>query len=115
MIFSSIEELLIAIDQKNVSLHSKIKCRFNTVNDNFNPSLKPFQQLSRMLLSEILPRHPKVNFEIINKVLTKKEINAIDLVYRHCGQKKTVIFADKLMEIGLEKLAKLVFLLEKTI
>ena len=31
------------------------------------------------------------------KVFKKKEIsNAIDLVYRHCGQKKTVIFADKL-------------------
>ena len=37
MIFSSIEELLIAIDQKNVSLHSKIKCRFETVNENFEP------------------------------------------------------------------------------
>ena len=35
MIFSSIEELLVAIDQKNVSLHSSIKCRFNTVNENF--------------------------------------------------------------------------------
>ena len=47
----------------------------------------------RMLLSEVLPKHPKVSFEIINKVLTKKEIsNAIDLVYRHCGQKKDCYF-----------------------
>ena len=69
-----------------------------------------------MLISEILPRHPKVSFDIINKVLTKKEIsNAIDVVYRHCGQKKTVIFADKLMELVSEKLVKLEFPLEKTI
>ena len=32
--------------------------------------------------------------------------NAIDLVYRHCGQKKTVIFADKLMEIGFREACK---------
>ena len=60
-----------------------------------------------MIISEVLPKHPKVSFEIINKVLTKKEIsNAIDIVYRHCGQKKTVIFADKLMEIGFKEACK---------
>ena len=108
MIFSSMEELLIAIDQKNVSLHSKIKCRFETVNENFEPITKTVLTTpGRMLISEILPKHPKVSFEIINKVLTKKEIsNAIDLVYRHCGQKKTVIFADKLMEIGFREACK---------
>ena len=108
MIFSSIEELLIAIDQKNVSLHSKIKCRFETVNENFESiSQTVLTTPGRMLISEILPKHPKVSFEIINKVLTKKEIsNAIDLVYRHCGQKKTVIFADKLMEIGFREACK---------
>ena len=59
-----------------------------------------------MLISEILPRHPRVNFDIINKVLTKKEIsNAIDIVYRHCGQ-KTVIFADKLMDLGFKEACK---------
>ena len=108
MIFSSMEELLIAIDQKNVSLHSKIKCRFETVNENFEPITQTVLTTpGRMLISEILPKHPKVSFEIINKVLTKKEIsNAIDLVYRHCGQKKTVIFADKLMEIGFREACK---------
>ena len=59
-----------------------------------------------MLISEILPKHPKVSFNLINKILTKKEIsNAIDVVYRHCGQ-KTVIFADKLMEIGFREACK---------
>ena len=55
----------------------------------------------RMLLSEILPRNKMVPFSVINRVLTKKEItNVIDVVYRHCGQKETVIFADRMMELG---------------
>ena len=54
-----------------------------------------------MLLAEILPRNKMVPFELINRVLTKQEItNVIDVVYRHCGQKETVIFADRLMALG---------------
>ena len=50
----------------------------------------------RMLLSEILPRSPAGRFELINQLLTKKEVsNLIDVVYRHCGQKETVIFCDR--------------------
>ena len=55
-----------------------------------------------MLLSEILPRNPAIGFDLINRLLTKKEIsNVIDQVYRHCGQKETVIFCDRLMTLGL--------------
>ena len=35
MCFSTIEELTMALDQKFVSLHTKIKCRYKTVDDNF--------------------------------------------------------------------------------
>jgi DNA-directed RNA polymerase subunit beta' len=42
-----------------------------------------------------------VPFDLINRLLTKKEIsNLIDVVYRHCGQKETVIFCDKIMGLG---------------
>ena len=42
-----------------------------------------------------------VPFDLVNRVLTKKEIgNVIDTVYRHCGQKETVIFADQIMGLG---------------
>jgi DNA-directed RNA polymerase subunit beta' len=56
----------------------------------------------RMLIYGILPQHPNVTFEgLVNKVLTKKEVShLIDEVYRHCGQKETVIFADRLMSLG---------------
>ena len=97
-----------ALDQKFVSLHTKIKCRYKTVDDNFQEKIVTVETTpGRMLISEILPKHPKVSFNLINKILTKKEIsNAIDVVYRHCGQKKTVIFADKLMEIGFREACK---------
>ena len=108
MMFASIDELILAIDQKIVSLHSQIKCRYQTLNENFQSITQTVSTTpGRMLISEILPRHPRVNFDIINKVLTKKEIsNAIDIVYRHCGQKKTVIFADKLMDLGFKEACK---------
>ena len=108
MCFSSLEELNMALDQGVVSLHSKIKSRYHTVDENFEAKTVTVSTTpGRMLISEVLPKHPKVSFDIINKVLTKKEIsNAIDIVYRHCGQKKTVIFADKLMEIGFKEACK---------
>ena len=108
MCFSSLDELNMALDQGVISLHSKIKSRYQTVDENFEPKTVTVSTTpGRMLISEILPKHPKVSFEIINKILTKKEIsNAIDIVYRHCGQKKTVIFADKLMEIGFKEACK---------
>ena len=40
------------------------------------------------------------NFESVY-VLTNKEISGlVDLVYRNCGQKETVIFADRIMKLG---------------
>ena len=108
MLFGSIGEIQIALDNKFVSLQSKILARYTTVNENYEPiTLSVNTTPGRMMIAEILPKHPKVKFEIINKLLTKKEIsNAIDLVYRHCGQKKTVIFADKLMSLGFQEACK---------
>ena len=40
-------------------------------------------------------------------MLKKKEIsNLIDTVYRHCGQKETVIFSDRLMKLGFSQACK---------
>ena len=39
--------------------------------------------------------------------MTKKEIsNMIDAVYRHCGQKETVIFCDRIMQLGFTQAFK---------
>ena len=54
-----------------------------------------------MILSRVLPKHPKVPFDVVNKLMTKKEISSmIDAVYRHCGQKESVIFCDRIMALG---------------
>ncbi|MBC6416955.1 MAG: DNA-directed RNA polymerase subunit beta', partial [Rhodospirillales bacterium] len=44
---------------------------------------------------------PRVKFDIVNRVLTKREISEVlDTVYRYCGQKETVVFADSIMALG---------------
>ena len=61
----------------------------------------------RMMIAQILPKHPNVPFELINKQLTKKNVSdVIDVVYRHCGQKECVIFADRLMGLGFGQAAR---------
>ena len=60
-----------------------------------------------MLISKELPDNKNVKFDIINKLLTKKEISRIiDDVYRHCGQKDTVIFCDHIMRLGFQNAFK---------
>jgi len=102
MAFGGVAEAKYALDQDIVDLHAKIQARYKTVDQDGNPiTIRVETTPGRLILSEILPRHPRLPFDLINRVLTKKEIsNVIDMVYRHCGQKETVIFADRLMNLG---------------
>ena len=60
-----------------------------------------------MKIAALLPHHPQIGHRLVAKALTKKEIgNLIDAVYRHCGQKATVIFADQVMGLGFREAAK---------
>ncbi|HEY3911150.1 MAG TPA: DNA-directed RNA polymerase subunit beta' [Stellaceae bacterium] len=108
MVFSSIGEIEQALESKSVSLHAPIRARYHTVDADGNPVVRRVETTpGRMLLSEILPRNPAVGFELVNTLLTKKEIsNVIDQVYRHCGQKETVIFCDRLMSLGFQQACK---------
>ncbi len=57
--------------------------------------------VGRVLLYEIVP--PEVPFAEVNRTMKKKELgNLIDIVYRRAGDKATVIFADRLKDIGFE-------------
>jgi DNA-directed RNA polymerase subunit beta' len=108
MSFTSIGEIEQALEAKAVSLHARIKARYHTVDADGKPTVQRVETTpGRMLLSEILPRHPAISFDLINTLLTKKEIsNVIDEVYRHCGQKETVIFCDHLMTLGFQQACK---------
>ncbi len=91
--FADVGEIEHAMHAGALHLHAKIRARFDGASVETTPG--------RMLLSQILPRHPRVGFQQINRVLTKKEVSlVIDEVYRHCGQKETVLFADRIMKLG---------------
>src|SRR5215468_1745369 len=91
-----------ALAAKVIDLHSKIKYRWEGVDENGEPVRQWFDTTpGRVLLGEVLPRHSKISFDIVNKLMTKREIsNMIDTVYRFCGQKETVIFCDRIMALG---------------
>jgi DNA-directed RNA polymerase subunit beta' len=102
--FVDIAEIEHALLAKKITLHSKIKCRYKFLNaENKEESSIAETTAGRMLIYEILPKHPKIELDLINKILTKKEVsNVIDAIYRHCGQTETVKFCDKIMVIGFE-------------
>ena len=104
MVFSSIGELEQALDTGAVGLHAKVQVRIDGVDADGQPAKVRLETTpGRALLTQILPRHPEVSTALLNQLLTKKEIsNVIDIVYRHCGQKETVIFADRLMGMGFK-------------
>ena len=98
--FIDLNEIIKALENGDVSLHTKINARIiNSDGDNLKITTTP----GRMILGNILPKNKNINYEMINKILTKKEVsNIIDSVYRFCGQKETVLFADHIMQIGFK-------------
>ena len=108
MCFADMAEIEHALAQGGVTLHAKIKARYETLDEEGKPVTRLVEATpGRMLLSEVLPRNKSVPFSMINRLLTKKEITElIDVVYRHCGQKETVIFCDRIMTLGFGYAAK---------
>ncbi len=91
-----------ALAEKVIGLHSKIRYRWEGVDEKGKSFLKWFETTpGRVMLGNVLPRNVKAPFDIVNKLMTKREISGmIDQVYRHCGQKETVIFCDRIMALG---------------
>jgi DNA-directed RNA polymerase subunit beta' len=102
MVFGSVAEVRHALEAKTVTLHAKIKARVKML-DAEGKEVSEIVETTpgRMILGEVLPRRPGVHFNLINQLLTKKAISGlIDAVYRNCGQKETVIFCDRIMQLG---------------
>ena len=100
--YRNISEVEHALQEKAVGLHTKIKYRWEGVDEAGEPVRKWYETTpGRALLGEVLPKQPKISFDLVNKLMTKREISSmIDTVYRHCGQKETVIFCDRVMALG---------------
>ncbi|WP_237477071.1 DNA-directed RNA polymerase subunit beta' [Lichenibacterium dinghuense] len=104
MAFSNMGEIEHALAAKSITLHTKIKGRAWTYEDGVRKSKIFDTTPGRMILGQLLPNHAKINFDVANKLMTKKEIsNMIDTVYRNCGQKETVIFCDRIMALGFRE------------
>jgi len=94
-IFSGPEEVRMAYDAGEVDLHAVIKVRLGA--DGHTERVET--TVGRVLLREILPS--EIPFSFINKVLNKKELaTLVDQCYRFAGNKKTVILADQLKDLG---------------
>ncbi len=108
MAFGNLAELEHALQSKAVTLHTKIKGRAWTYDETGKRVSKIFDTTpGRMMLGELLPVHNKVNFDVANTLMTKKQISSmIDAVYRNCGQKETVIFCDRIMALGFREACK---------
>ncbi|WP_269500184.1 DNA-directed RNA polymerase subunit beta' [Castellaniella sp. S9] len=104
MFLADLAEVQRAYDNHEVELQTRITVRLpefvKDENGEWQPELHRFQTtVGRALLSEILPHG--LSFSSLNKALKKKEISRlINLSYRRCGLRATVIFADKLMQSG---------------
>ena len=61
----------------------------------------------RVRLGSLLPLNAKAPFDLVNRLLRKKEVQqVIDTVYRYCGQKESVIFCDQIMDAGFKEAFK---------
>src|ERR1700710_1934587 len=102
MLISDMSEVHQALNAGAVTLHTKIISRVPQTDENGVQHMKRYETTpGRMLLGETLPQSHKVPFETVNRLLTKKDVgDVIDEVYRHTGQKETVLFADAIMGLG---------------
>ena len=107
-VYADFDEVQMALDNKFLDMHAKIKCRMEYVDDNGELKYGLVETTAgRIIVSQILPKHKNVPFSLVNRLIRKKEIGEIiDIVYRHCGQKETVLFVDKIMTLGFTNACK---------
>ncbi len=107
--YSHVGEVEFALENKTIELHTPILYRtkvYNSEKDNFEYK-KYTTSAGRVILFKTVPESKNLPFDVINKVLTKKDIsNLLDNVYRFTGQKATCIFVDQIMTVGFKYAAK---------
>lgn len=92
-VFSSPDEVRIAYDQGQVELQAQIKVRMD--------GRLVDTTVGRVVLYEIIP--PEIPFTEVNRTMKKKELGSLlDSAFLKAGNKATVIFADRLKDLGFE-------------
>jgi len=108
MAFSSIDEVQHALDSGEVHLHAKVTARIPQIDEEGNEVFSRVETTpGRVRLGSLLPKNAKAPFNLVNRLLRKKEVQqVIDTVYRYCGQKESVIFCDQIMTMGFREAFK---------
>ncbi len=105
MAFRDVEEVEHALQGGAVHLHAKIRARIKQIDEEGNEVWRRFETTpGRLRLGNLLPLNAKAPFDLVNRLLRKKDVqNVIDTVYRYCGQKESVIFCDQIMTMGFRE------------
>ncbi len=102
--FVNNSEIEQGLESGKIKIHSRIISRFETVDENGNQKFeKHTSTAGRFLLANLLPKNKDIGFSLIDRVLPKKIVSeVIDYIFRFTGQKSTVIFCDKLKDLGFK-------------
>ncbi len=105
MKFADVDEVMHALEAGEVHLHAKITARVPQIDEEGNEYLRRYETTpGRVKLGALLPLNAKAPFDLVNRLLRKKEVQeVIDTVYRYCGQKESVIFCDQIMAMGFHE------------
>jgi DNA-directed RNA polymerase subunit beta' len=89
MVFADVDEVRHALDAGEVHLHAKVQAASSRSMRRATRSAARFETTpGRVLLGDLLPLNAKAPFDLVNRLLRKKEVQqVIDTVYRYCGQK----------------------------
>ncbi|MBD1139790.1 DNA-directed RNA polymerase subunit beta' [Pelagibacterales bacterium SAG-MED38] len=102
--FLNADQIEFALSSGQLKVHSTIISRFETLDENGNKKLEKYTSTAgRFLLANLLPKNKDIKFSLVDRLLPKKVVSeVIDIVFRFCGQKTTVIFCDKLKDLGFK-------------
>ncbi len=109
MVFSSVDEVQHALDAGVVHMHARIEARLKQIDAETGDeiTLRFETTPGRVRLGALLPLNAKAPYDLVNRLLRKKEVQqVIDTVYRYCGQKELVIFCDQIMSMGFREAFK---------
>ena len=102
--FVNTDEILQALENGNIKIHSRIISRFETVDDKGNKKFEKYTStVGRFLLADIIPKNVNNKFTLVDRLLPKRTVSeVIDHIFRFSGQKNTVIFCDRLKDLGFK-------------
>src|SRR5262249_29876584 len=73
-VYRDVSEVEHALHEGAIGLHTKIKYYWEGVDEQGNPVRRDYETTpGRVMLGEVLPKNPKIYFDVVNKLKTKRE------------------------------------------